>query len=119
LHRELFHYIRLQGALVKLHICGNITHLLPSLSQLDIDILDIDWMVDITEAHKIMGPGVMICGNLDPVSVIMEGSEQTIKDKYLETKSKIPRENWIMMGGCEIPPGTSVDNMNYLRQISL
>jgi len=119
LHRELFHYIRSQGALVKLHICGNITHLLPSLSTLEIDILDIDWMVDITEAHKIMGSEVMICGNLDPVSVIMEGSQQTIKDKYLEIKSKIPQENWIMMGGCEIPPGTPVNNMNYLRKISL
>ena len=119
LHKELFEFIRSQGALVKLHICGNITHLLPSLSKLEIDILDIDWMVDITEAHKIMGPEVMICGNLDPVSVIMEGSEKLIKEKYLETESKITRENWIMMGGCEIPPSTPVENMNFLRKISL
>jgi len=119
LHKELFEFIRSQGALVKLHICGDITHLLPSLSQLEIDILDIDWMVDIAEAHRIMGPETMICGNLDPVSVIMEGSGQLINDKYLETAGKIPRENWIMMGGCEIPPGTPVENMNYLRKISL
>jgi uroporphyrinogen decarboxylase len=119
LHKELFKFIRSQGALVKLHICGDITHLLPSLATLEIDILDIDWMVDPAEAHKIMGPEVMICGNLDPVSVIMEGSKQLIKEKYSETESKIPRENWIMMGGCEIPPGAPVENMNYLRKISL
>jgi uroporphyrinogen-III decarboxylase len=49
----------------------------------------------------------------------MEGTKQTIKEKYMETESKIPRENWIMMGGCEIPPATPVENMSYLREISL
>ena len=119
LHKELFEFIHSQEALVKLHICGDITHLLPSLSKLEIDILDIDWMVDIAEAHRIMGPEIMICGNLDPVSIIMEGSKQLIKAKYIEIESKIPRENWIMMGGCEISPVTPVENMNYLRKISL
>jgi len=119
LHQELFEFIRSQGALVKLHICGNITHLLPSLSKTGLDILDIDWMVDMAEAHRIMGPEVMICGNIDPVSVIMEGSKQLINEKYVEAASKIPRENWIMMGGCEIPPATPVENMNYLRELSL
>jgi len=119
LHQELFEFIHAQGALVKLHICGNITHLLPSLAKTGIDILDIDWMVDMAEAHRIMGPEVMICGNIDPVSVILEGTKQLINEKYIETESKIPRENWIMMGGCEIPPATPVENMNYLREISL
>jgi uroporphyrinogen decarboxylase len=119
LHKDLFDFIHAQGALVKLHICGNITHLLPSLSKTGIDILDIDWMVDMAEAHRIMGPEVMICGNFDPVSIVMKGSRQLIKEKYLETACKIPYENWIMMAGCEIPPATSVENMNYLRELSL
>ena len=117
-HTALFDFIHSQGALVKLHICGNITHLLPSLATAGVDILDIDWMVDMAEAHRTMGPEVMICGNLDPVSVIMEGSKPLIKAKYLETESKIPRGNWIMMGGCEIPLSTPVENMNYLRELS-
>ena len=119
LHQELFEFIHSQGALVKLHICGNITHLLPSLAKTGVDILDIDWMVDMAESHRMMGPEVMICGNLDPVAVIMEGSQQFIKEKYMETADMIPHENWIMMGGCEIPPGTPVENMNYLRKLSL
>ena len=41
-----------------------------------------------------------------------------IKEKYVKTANKIPRDNWIMMGGCEIPPATPVENMNYLREIS-
>ena len=38
--------VKEMGAFVKLHICGNITHLLPAIADLDIDILDVDHMVD-------------------------------------------------------------------------
>jgi len=41
LHRELFDFIRSLGSLVKLHICGNITHLLPKLGETGADIVDI------------------------------------------------------------------------------
>ena len=85
---------------MKLHICGNITHLLPSLKKTNLDILDIDWMVDMAEAYKEMGKDVVLCGNLDTVGVIMSGSKDDIKNKYEEIKASLPRENWIMMGGC-------------------
>lgn len=119
LHQELFKFIHDNGAIVKVHICGNITHILPSLALTDLDILDADWMVDMSEAHKIMGEGVIICGNLDPVGVIMEGSQELIKEKFEEAKKSLPRENWILMGGCEIPRDTPVENVKYLRKISL
>lgn len=119
LHKELFAFIHEHGAIVKLHICGNITHILPSLAQTDVDILDADWMVDMTVAHKVMGDDVVICGNLDPVTVIMDGSRELMKAKYEEAKASIPRENWIMMGGCEIPRSTPVENVKYLREISM
>lgn len=119
LHKELFAFIHEHGAIVKLHICGNITHILPSLAQTDVDILDADWMVDMGVAHKVMGDDVVICGNLDPVTVIMDGTRELIKAKYEEAKTSIPRENWIMMGGCEIPRSTPVENVKYLREISM
>ena len=98
---------------------ANITHLLPSLKKTDLDILDIDWMVDMAEAYKEMGEDVVLCGNLDPVGVIMSGSKDDIKNKYEEIKASLPRENWIMMGGCEIPRDTPVENMKFLRTISI
>lgn len=118
LHKELFKFIHDNGAIVKLHICGNITHILSSLAETDVDILDVDWMVDITEAYKVMGDGVMVCGNLDPVTVIMDGTKEYIKCKYDKVKASVPLENWIMMGGCEIPRSTPIENMQYLREIS-
>lgn len=50
------------------------------------DIVDADWMVDVAEAHRILGNEVVVCGNLDPVTVVMDGSRELIKTKYEEVK---------------------------------
>lgn len=119
LHQELFEFIQSKGALVKVHICGDITHILPSLAKTGLDIMDIDWMVDMVEAHRILGEEVMLAGNLDPVSVILDGTKEHIEAKYREIERSIPRDNWIVMGGCEIPPATPLGNMDLLRKLSL
>jgi uroporphyrinogen-III decarboxylase len=119
LHQELFEFIQSKGVLVKLHICGDITHILPSLAKTGLDILDIDWKVDMVEAHRILGEEVMLAGNLDPVSVILYGTKEHIEAKYREIERSIPRDNWIVMGGCEIPPATPLENMDLLRKLSL
>lgn len=119
LHQELFEFIHSKGALVKLHICGNITHILPSLAKTGLDILDVDWMVNMADAYQAMGDEVMLAGNLDPVSVILEGNQSYIEEKYNEIEKVVPRDNWIVMGGCEIPPATPVENVNLLRKLSM
>lgn len=118
LHKELFDCIHENGALVKLHICGDITHLLASLSILNIDILDLDWMVDVGNANIIMGDSVVLSGNLDPVSVVMNGSKEMILQKFKEIKELINPENWIFMAGCEIPKTTPIENVKFMREIS-
>ena len=118
-HKELFEYIHSKGALVKLHICGNITHLLPHIARENVDILDVDWMVDMAEAHRVVGNDVVLSGNLDPVSVVMNGNHDQIVAAYESVRDSLPAENWILSGGCEIPMLTSQDNMLLLRQLSL
>ena len=118
-HRELFDFIHEKGALVKLHICGDITHLLPLIAREGADILDIDWMVDMAAAHRAMGPDVMLSGNLDPVAVILEGDRERVGAAYETVRNSVPAENWILSGGCEIPMMTPQENMVLLRQLSL
>ncbi len=79
-HRELFSYIQSLGARVKLHICGDITHLLDDLREVNPDIVDIDWMVDMENAYQKLGPKIIRCGNLDPVSVIQDKNPAEIAE---------------------------------------
>ncbi len=59
LHREIIDFIHARDALVKVHICGNITHLLAHLRDVDPDIVDIDHMVDMDYAYEILGNDII------------------------------------------------------------
>lgn len=117
-HAELFDFIHNLGAKVKLHICGNITHLLPNIRETKPDIVDIDHMVDMDEAYNILGNRIIRCGNLDPVSVIQQKS---VEDVSQYVKSLCEKENgrpFILSGGCEISVQTPIENMKALREVS-
>ncbi|MBN1294151.1 MAG: uroporphyrinogen decarboxylase family protein [Candidatus Latescibacteria bacterium] len=118
LHMELFDYIHSLGALVKLHICGNITHLLPKLKKTGADIVDIDWMVSFEDAHRDLGKNVVVCGNLDPVSVIQN---KPVFDIIEASKNLITAEHnkkFIFSGGCEITVNTPVENLKAMKKVA-
>jgi len=118
-HLELFEYIQSLGAKVKLHICGNITHLLEDIRDVQPDIVDIDWMVDMDEAEKKLGDSIIRCGNLDPVAVIQDKSAQEIA---LDTERLCLNEEgrgFILSGGCEITVNTAHENLKAMRNASI
>lgn len=102
--------LKAMGAKVRLHICGNITHILPGIAQLGIDVLDVDHMVDLREARKIVGPKVALGGNLDPVHDILEGTPQHIRTKLREAYAQAGNP-FMVNAGCEIPSGTPKENL--------
>jgi uroporphyrinogen-III decarboxylase len=117
-HQELFEYIQSLGARVKLHICGNITHLLDDLRDVKPDIVDIDWMVDMDQAFEKLGTGIIRCGNLDPVSVIQDLNPGRIREKTLHLCQKEENRPFILSGGCEITVNTPVEHLKTMRLAS-
>jgi MtaA/CmuA family methyltransferase len=114
-HREMVDYIHSLGRKVKLHICGNITHLLPALKDLGLDILDIDWQVDFEEAHRVMGVDVAICGNINPVK-IQDATEEEMGYITQDLIGKEQHKRFICSGGCEITVNTPVRNLLAMRK---
>ncbi len=114
LHAEIIDDIHGQGAAVKLHICGNITHLLPHVKETGADIVDIDSMVDMEEAYRVLGPEIIRCGNLDPVAVIEQGSPGSIKEAADGLVAREKGRPFILSGGCEITPDTPEDNLTAM-----
>ena len=116
--REIIDFIHEKGAKVKLHICGNILHLLPSLADLPIDILDIDHMVDLQEAYEILGKDVIRCGNIDPVYV-RDKTDQEIFKACEEILLKEKDRKFILSAGCEICVDTPLKNLQAMRDVRL
>lgn len=115
LHREIFDFIQGKDAMVKLHICGNISHLLSHIADLQPDIIDLDWMVDIENAHQVLGKRIIRCGNIDPAAVIETQSSTTLfKTAKALVKSEQGRA-FILSGGCEITPLTPSENVKAMK----
>lgn len=112
-HRELIEFIHSNKARVKVHICGNIKHLLPSFKELNIDIIDIDWMVDMEEVYSILGPGVVCSGNINPV-VIQDLNHDELFNLTRDLLQKEQSHPFILSGGCEITVNTPVNNLKAM-----
>ena len=116
LHQELFTFIHSLGTPVKLHICGNITHLLPALARTGADIVDLDWMVDSSRAHAILGDRIVLSGNLNPVAVIQDYPANRLSETTRALVSAETGKPFILSGGCEITVNTPVENLLVMRK---
>jgi MtaA/CmuA family methyltransferase len=101
------------GSFVRLHICGNITHLLPGIADLGVDILDVDHMVDVVHVRGVVGEDVAISCNINPVKGIMQGTPASIYE-YVNRTYRSVGNPFMVSAGCEIPPGTPPENLKAL-----
>lgn len=110
LHRELADYIRSLGVYSKLHICGNITHLIPRLIEIGINIIDVDHMVELKpEFFDALRQEQCFCGNIDPVSQLRFGTPESIRNA-VSAAMENSHGKLILASGCEVPKGTPVEN---------
>lgn len=117
-HLELISFIHHCGASVKLHICGNTTHLLESLKDLNSDIIDLDWQVDLTEGREILGKNVVIGGNINPV-LVQDKSEEEVYNLSRTLVEKHRNERYLLAAGCEITVLTPRQNLMAMRRASI
>jgi MtaA/CmuA family methyltransferase len=111
LEKALVDHAHSLNAMIKLHICGNTTAILPDMIKTGADIVDIDHLV-ITMADFIplFAEKQVPSGNSNPVSVIRDGNRESIYASVNEC-FRITNGRGIVSAGCEIPPDTSVENM--------
>ena len=99
-----------KGALARLHICGDSSHILVDMVNSGADIIDIDWMVDMERAAAIFGTGPAVCGNFDPVSVMLQSTPEKVYTATLECM-QLGGSRCFSAAGCEIPDNTPHRNL--------
>jgi MtaA/CmuA family methyltransferase len=110
----IFEAVRARGGIARLHICGNTTHLLPDMALSGAHIVDLDWMVDLRKAARIL-QGLAVCGNLDPVAVFLQGTPEQVREGVL-ANAAAGGPRWISAAGCEIPDLTPAENLRAQSQ---
>lgn len=109
-HIEIINFIHENGGRVKLHICGDITHLLPSVAQLKTDILDLDHMVDMHHVRQIVGPEPVLCGNINPV-MVQDLTADEVGLRVSDMIRSMTGQRYILSAGCEITVNTPPENL--------
>jgi MtaA/CmuA family methyltransferase len=116
--KRLVRHIHKCGALAKLHICGNTEAILPGMIATGADIIDIDHLVHSMDIYAgLLGPHQVLSGKADPVTIIQNGTAEEIKNvvthDFNSTKGRC-----IISAGCEITPGTSIENMHAFKLVA-
>lgn len=90
---------------VILHICGDASHLLEPMCDTGAQGLGLDSAVDLPE-------DVVLIGNLDAVSVLLEGTPEYVREKTGELlESMRPYRNYVVSSGCDLSYATPTENI--------
>ena len=109
-------HIHSLGAVAKLHICGNTAPILRDMIATGADILDVDHLVpDMAVFATELAPNQVFCGKSDPVSVVRNGTPETIRESVRAHHAE-GRGRVIVSAGCELPPDTADENLRALRK---
>ncbi|GBF80504.1 uroporphyrinogen decarboxylase [Aphanothece sacrum FPU1] len=91
-----------------LYISGS-AGVLERMGQSGVDIVSVDWTVDMAEARQRLGKDMKVQGNIDPG--VLFGSHEFIKGRILDTVRKAGRGGHILNLGHGVLVGTPEDNV--------
>ena len=108
--------VREKGAVTFLHICGDTRKILPLMASTGTDILEIDAKVDMAEAKALTGGRVALMGNLDPTTVLLQGTPDLVKTTAQASMKSCDALSggFILGSGCEVVPKSPVENIRAL-----
>jgi len=94
------------------------THLLESFRDLNADIIDLDWQVDLDYAREKLGDEIVIGGNINPV-LIQDRSEKEVFDLSRNLVDRYKEQKYLLAAGCEITVLTPHQNLMAMRRASI
>jgi uroporphyrinogen-III decarboxylase len=112
--KQLVDGIHAAGGRVRLHICGNTRPLLAGMGRLGCEIVDLDYFAPLAEARHQMGDRQVLLGNIHPVTVLRNGTPESVTAAIAECHRQAGAR-YIIGAGCEVPRDTPAANVLALR----
>lgn len=75
----------------------------------------IDHLVNLQTAMDKIGDKALVCGNFDPVSVLLEESVETVKENVRRCLD-IGKDRIMISAGCEVPKFTPLENLRAVAE---
>lgn len=103
------------GIFVVIHICGDTSSILEALAEYPACGFELDYKTDAVKAKQTAGANHVLFGNIDPSSVICQGSVEQVRAaarKLIQLWK--PAGRFVLNAGCAIPPTTPAENVRAL-----
>ncbi len=113
--KEVLKAISEVGGIPSLHICGKTSPILERMVDAGTRIIELDYQVDLAFAKNKVGKKVCIEGNIDPVSVLLNGKPNDVKREARECLKKAAKGGGFMLSsGCEVPLNAPFENVKAM-----
>jgi uroporphyrinogen decarboxylase len=111
--KQIVDYVQDDNFMVVLHNCGNTVSLVESMVGTGASGFHFGNAVDMLQILPQVPSNRLVFGNIDPAGVIKNATPEIIK---VTTSALLKRtsefNNFIISSGCDIPPGTSILNID-------
>ncbi|MBN2508078.1 MAG: uroporphyrinogen decarboxylase family protein [Verrucomicrobia bacterium] len=108
--KKLVDGLHAMGTRVRLHICGDTRRILEGMGRLGCEIVDLDFLAPMDEGRAQMGPSQVLLGNVDPVSVVLNGTSGGVFEAIAKCHTQAGAR-YIVGAGCELPRGSPPENV--------
>jgi uroporphyrinogen decarboxylase len=102
---------------VSLHICGRATPILADMAATGADVLEVDHLVALSDACRLVRPQVTLWGNLDPVGLLAQSSPQAVREaarQAVATVRACGRKRFVLSSGCTLAIQTPPENLEAM-----
>jgi uroporphyrinogen decarboxylase len=115
--KQIYQRLSERNLVLGLHICGDTSNRLDLIAESGAQIMSLDYKVDLLTAREAFDGKIAFSGNLNPVSVVQNGTADEIREATIASVEKVGKgHNYIVMPGCDIPPTTPLENLQTISQ---
>jgi len=117
--KDLIDTMKKKGAVTFLHICGDTSDKLKEIAETKAGCFSLDHKVDLAYAKKELQGIICIAGNVDPVSVMNDGTPEYVEEvskKCIEVAAE--GGGFVLCPGCDIPPSVPLENIKAFIKAS-
>ena len=100
-----------------IHICGDISAVLPQVIQTGVSAISFDQCMDLLVVEDEVPDHITIIGNVDPSETIEQGRLDQIEAAVIDLANLMGgKSNYVMSSGCALPPLTPIENIQVFTQ---
>jgi len=101
-----------------LHICGDTSPTLQEMQETGFHLLSLDQCMDLSKSRDLV-PEAVLGGNVDPINSLLMGTREQVVEDTLNCLRTGGINRFILMSGCGVPPGTSLENVRAMVKTAI